>query len=88
MTTVQEGAIVLTVMGSILMRALTGHTPLRYLAVIMLMLEALVQQLLKSLWIAAEDYRLSFPATFRQVKSDISHKQTFNVVLIKKENEG
>lgn len=85
MTTVQEGALLLIEITSILTRCLTGHTPFRWIAMFLLVTEALIQQLLKSLWLAAEDYRMGFSQTWREVRCGVSPRS--NLVVMQKENQ-
>jgi hypothetical protein len=74
LTTVQEATVVMSLCVVILTRMITGHTPLRYISVLLLVTEALVQQALKSAWVGVEDYRTSFRATYRETKRGIAHR--------------
>jgi hypothetical protein len=72
LTIKQQAAILLGSLGSILVRWLTGKTPVHWLAMLLLVVEALLQQLFKSVWLFISDFVGSYRGTLREVKRGVA----------------
>ena len=68
MTTTTEALLAIGIPAFILTRWMTGHTPLRWLALLLVCLEAGFQQGFKSLWLVAEDYRAGYLGTLHEIR--------------------
>ena len=82
MTATLQASIALGAVSAVLARLLTGHTPLYWMAALLLVFEALVQQSLKSFWAMTEHYRAGWRETWRETRASVSRGE---LAVVKRE---
>ena len=82
MNTTVQASIALGTVSAVLIRLLTGRTPLYWAATLLLVFESLVQQALKSFWAATEHYRAGWRETWRETRASVSRGE---LAVVKRE---